>query len=295
MNAIRILTARVLRIGAPVLMLALVPAVVGAPTPKKYVLLSALIEQDQTNNGPGTDQTAEVTNNYDNDGNLLDTLVVNSGNFDQVQTTTFTNNSNGDPITSVIEVNYVGLADPDGPGDVDLTAVSTFIYDSQAKRIAIDQAVYDDMGQPTIIRRTSYTYDAQGNVSLIVTTSDIADVSGAFDGIIDQIITVENTWDANGRLLQSVTTADLNGDGFTDDQGESVDTRVNTFDAKGRVASTLITTVRMNNGQVIFSTATATYTYDKRGLLTELQTMADTTNDGPVDVITTTTNTWGKK
>jgi len=130
---------------------------------------------------------------------------------------------------------------------------------------------------------------------LIETDSDVADLIGVFDGIADQIITVENTWDANGRLLQTVTHADLNGNGDTVDQGDSVETRVNTFDANGRVASALITTVRMNNSQVISSTATATFTYDKRGLLTEIQTTLDTANDGISDFVNTTINTWGKK
>jgi len=294
MKTIRVLAARVLRIGAPLLMLAIISAD-GAPNSKKYVLLSALVEGNQTVNGPGTDQTTVITNNYDRQGNLLDTLIVNSGIFAQVQTTTFTNNNSGDPTTSVVEVNNDGLADPDGPDDIDLTAISTFTYDNQGKRVAIDQEVYNDDDQLTIVRLTSLTYDAQGNLTLIETDSDVADLIGVFDGIADQIITVENTWDANGRLLQTVTHADLNGNGDTVDQGDSVETRVNTFDANGRVASALITTVRMNNSQVISSTATATFTYDKRGLLTEIQTTLDTANDGISDFVNTTINTWGKK
>ena len=294
MKTIRVLAARVLRIGAPLLMLAIISAD-GAPNSKKYVLLSALVEGNQTVNGPGTDQTTVITNNYDRQGNLLDTLIVNSGIFAQVQTTTFTNNNSGDPTTSVVEVNNDGLADPDGPDDIDLTAISTFTYDNQGKRVAIDQEVYNDDDQLTIVRLTSLTYDAQGNLTLIETDSDVADLIGVFDGIADQIITVENTWDANGRLLQTVTHADLNGNGDTVDQGDSVETRVNAFDANGRVASALITTVRMNNSQVISSTATATFTYDKRGLLTEIQTTLDTANDGISDFVNTTINTWGKK
>jgi len=294
MKTIRVLAARVLRIGAPLLMLAIISAD-GAPNSKKYVLLSALVEGNQTVNGPGTDQTTVITNNYDRQGNLLDTLIVNSGIFAQVQTTTFTNNNSGDPTTSVVEVNNDGLADPDGPDDIDLTAISTFTYDNQGKRVAIDQEVYNDDDQLTIVRLTSLTYDAQGNLTLIETDSDVADLIGVFDGIADQIITVENTWDANGRLLQTVTHADLNGNGDTVDQGDSVETRVNAFDANGRVASALITAVRMNNSQVISSTATATFTYDKRGLLTEIQTTLDTANDGISDFVNTTINTWGKK
>ncbi|MEO7413346.1 MAG: hypothetical protein ABIZ81_08305 [Opitutaceae bacterium] len=287
MNAIRVLTARILRIGSPLLMLALIPAV-GAPPLKKYVLLSAHVEQDLLSNGVGTDQTTEVTNHYDQQGNLVDTLIVGSGNFDQVQTTTYVNDANGDPITSTVEV------DNDGDGDVDLTAISTFSYDSQGKRIAIDQLVYNDADPLTIMRHTSFGYDAQGNLTSVVTASDIA-VLGLFDGVVDQITTVENTWDSNGRLLQTVTRADLNGDGDTLDQGESVETRVNTFDGKDRIASALITAVRMNGGVPILSTATATFTYQGHGLLTELQTIADTNADGTIDQIVTTTNTWGKK
>jgi len=163
MKTIRVLAARVLRIGAPLLMLAIISAD-GAPNSKKYVLLSALVEGNQTVNGPGTDQTTVITNNYDRQGNLLDTLIVNSGIFAQVQTTTFTNNNSGDPTTSVVEVNNDGLADPDGPDDIDLTAISTFTYDNQGKRVAIDQEVYNDDDQLTIVRLTSLTYDAQGNL-----------------------------------------------------------------------------------------------------------------------------------
>src|ERR1051326_2275593 len=149
MNPIRGLSARSLRVSVPTLLLALASSAFASN--QNYVLLSSVAEQDIVSTGPGVDQTTNVTNHYDNKGNLLDTLIVNSGNFDQVQTTTYTNDNKGNPLTSLIEVNSDGAADPDGPNDIDLTAVSTFTYANHGRRTGIDQLVYNDNDQLSIM------------------------------------------------------------------------------------------------------------------------------------------------
>jgi hypothetical protein len=291
MNPIRVLVARSFGLSAPLLMLALVSPAVAANG--NYVLLSTVTEQDFAATGPGTDQTTTVTNNYDHHGNLLDTLIVNSGTFGQVQTTSFTNDRHGDPLSSVIEVNSDGASDPDGASDIDLTAITTFNYDAHGQRTGTDQEVYNDADELTIIRHTSYTYDSDDNLTSVETLSDIADINGIFDGIPNQVITVDNTWDSHHHLLGSVTTADFNGDGDTDDPGDSVDTRVNTFDRHGQLTGSVSMVDRMVGGVLVHSTATLTFTYGAHGLLTQVVTTIDGNNDGVIDQTNTSTNTWG--
>lgn len=294
MKSIRVLSARLLRICAPALMLVFASSAFAAN--KNYVLLSSVSQQDFAATGPGVDQTSHVTNNYDNQGNLLDTLVVNTGNFNQVQTITHTNDHRGNPLTSTNAVNNDGAADLDGPNDIDVTTVSTFTHDKHGKRTAIDQETYNDDDALTIIRHTSFTYDARGNPTVIETISDTADVTGFFDGITDQVITVENIWDNQGRLLESTTTADIDADGAHASPGDSVETRVNTLNNQGEVITSVATANRItSSGVVVQSTSTSTYTYNNHGLPTQILVTFDANNDGTIDQTNTITNTWVHK
>lgn len=294
MNPLRLVFARLCRISAPALML--LPLSSAFAGNKNYVLLSSVSTQDFASTGPGVDQTATVTNNYDNHGHLLDTLVANSGTFNQVQTITYTNDNHGVPLTSTNAVNNDGAADPDGPNDVELTAISTFTYDNHGNRTAIDQEVYNDNDEFTIVRHTSLTNDSQGRPVLVETVSDVADINGVFDGVPDQVITVENTWDNQGHLLQSVTTADIDGDGLQASPGDSVETRVNTLNSQGEVTTSVATAERIiGGGVVIHTTSTSTYTYNSRGLPTQILVTFDNNNDGVIDQTNTITNTWVKK
>jgi hypothetical protein len=283
MKLMHALVARSTRASLLLLALLVASPVFAAP---KYVLAESSAEQDFGANG-SVDQTAATTNTYDKKGNLLQTVTLQTGTFEQVQTTTFTNNSDGDAVSSISEV------DMDADGTIDITSTTTFTYDSQGNRIAFDQIVENDGdATPDIIRHQTSVFDNQGNPTLVVTVSDTDD-DGNLDGGADQIVTVQNTFSAQG-LLQSITTFDQNGDGDANDVGDSVNTRVATFDSNGDIIGFETTNDSQNDG-IIDASSTATFVYGAHNLVIGLQSEFDDNDDGTIDQITTVVNTWVKR
>jgi hypothetical protein len=159
----------------------------------------------------GTVTTTAVT--YDPHGNVTssttdvdDLSTPQSPDFRDAQlqssdTTTFSRTNRGS-LTGSVE-----MLDSDGDGHVDLTAVSTATYDTQDNILTTGTTVHD--GADVYEARQVYTNDKAGNPVEIVATETL---NGALLDSSDSVA----TYDTFGRMVRSVESRDIDGDGNVD-------------------------------------------------------------------------------
>lgn len=187
---------------------------------------------------------------------------------------------------------------PDG-GSVHWSYLTQYEYDNKGRVTKITDSSDDDAGgTPEFIRTTENTYQKDNLV-----TSVVKDDYGA-DGAIDTVSTTTNTY-KKGLITQSLTEYDYGGDGSVEQSSlityeydgkrlvkETTDTNNNgipetiityTPTSKNTKSYDKITAIDYDQNGTIDQSNTEKFSYDKKGLLKSLTTLADYNGNGSIE------------
>jgi hypothetical protein len=159
------------------------------------------------------------------------------------------------------------IEDVDGVVGVDQTSTTSRTYNAKSQ-VLHEQVVTERSDGTTETRLTDNTYDTASRLTSTSTSTSV-------DGQLTSAETETYSFDGKGRLVDSVLSKDLDGDGGSD----VVTTITTTFDAKGRQATYLVAT-RDGSG-VLMSSSLMTYAYSKTTVTTT--TTWDFNGDGSID------------
>ncbi len=163
------------------------------------------------------------------------------------------------------------LSTPQSP---DTRTESATTYGPHHRQLATSDKTYavDAQGVEHLVDSSSatFTYNARGD---LVGLRSVTDTDG--DGTVDDVRTVENTVDSQGRILATVSTDVSGGSTF-------VGRITHTLDQQGNV---VLTTAEDRTDGVLTASFVEHDTYDQKGRLTGFVDETDLDGDGVVDQV----------